>query len=417
MAHSRIGAGNTGGSLYSNGSLAVVAGDQVFLQGCTGRARDGREFVGQGDPAAQAEGAMQSVRQLLEEAGGRMEDICMVTNYTTQHSSRDQVYPVIARHLAGVNPVSTGLVVKSLAEPCIDFQIDAWAVLPRDRETGHERFRLTNARGGFLMPSLDFGNAKIVRANDHLFLQGQTGMTLDGRDFVGSGDPAKQAEAAMENVRELLADTGADLDDICKVTIYITDPSYRQIVYPVVARYLRDVQPVSTGVVVKELARPELDLEIDVFAMVSDAAQGRHERHGVTAANYLPGLDFPLSKAVRAGNFVFLQGQTGLALDGSGLVGRGDPAAQAEQAMQSVKILLEQTGACMEDIAKVTTYVTEREALASVSPVLGRHLRGVDPTSTTVVMEALADPELDVVIDVFAAIPATSDPGSIGPNE
>ena len=85
--------------------------------------------------------------------------------------------------------------------------------------------------------------------------------------------------------------------------------------------------------------------------------------------------------------------------------------------MQSVKILLEQTGACMEDIAKVTTYVTEREALASVSPVLGRHLRGVDPTSTTVVMEALADPELDVAIDVFAAIHATSDPGPIGPNE
>jgi hypothetical protein len=41
----------------------------------------------------------------------------------------------------------------------------------------------------------------------------------------------------------------------------------------------------------------------------------------------------------------------------------------------------------------------------------------VDPTSTTVVMEALADPELDVAIDVFAAIPATIDPGSIGPNE
>ena len=121
MAHSRIGAGNTVGSLCSNGSLAVVAGDQVFLQGCTGRARDGREFVGQGDPAAQAEGAMQSVRQLLEEAGGRMEDICMVTNYTTQHSSRDQVYPVIARHLyahpEGLMPNQ----FSGLIEQCSDF--------------------------------------------------------------------------------------------------------------------------------------------------------------------------------------------------------------------------------------------------------------------------------------------------------
>ncbi len=56
MAHSRIGAGNTVGTLCSNGSLAVVAGDQVFLQGCTGGARDGREFVGQGDPADQGAG-------------------------------------------------------------------------------------------------------------------------------------------------------------------------------------------------------------------------------------------------------------------------------------------------------------------------------------------------------------------------
>ena len=112
-------------------SQAVVAGDQVFLLGQTGFVMDGKGFVGEGDPAAQAENAMGNVRVLLEEAGARMEDICMITPYTTEHSYRAEVYPVIARHLEGVNPVSTGLVIKSLAEPYIDFEIDVWAVIPK----------------------------------------------------------------------------------------------------------------------------------------------------------------------------------------------------------------------------------------------------------------------------------------------
>ena len=411
MSHRRIRIGNTKGGYLApdldyGASQAVVAGDQVFLGGCTGLTLDGQGFVGEGDPAAQAENAMSKVRVLLEEAGARMDDICMITNYTTERSHRDQVYPVISRHLEGVNPVSTGLIVQSLAEPYIDFEIDVWAVVPGDRELGHERFHLGNAKGGYLMPALDFENAKIVRANDHLFLQGQTGMTLTGNDFIGEGDPARQADVAMENVRRLLADAGADIEDVCKVTTYITDPAHRESIYPVLARHLRDVHPVSTGTVVKGLARPELDLEIDVFAMVPENDEKGHERFRVAAPNYLPDLDYPVSKAVRAGSFVFLQGQTGLALDGSGLVGRGDPAAQADQAMKNVRVLLEETGARMEDICKVTTYVTDRRDRALIYPVLGRHMRGVNPTSTGIVLKALANPELDFEIDVFAAIPS-----------
>ena len=112
---------------------------------------------------------------------------------------------------------------------------------------------------------------------------------------------------------------------------------------------------------------------------------------------------------MRAGNFVFLQGQTGLALDGSGLVGRGDPAVQAETAMENVRVLLEEAGARMEDICKVTTYVTERSDRAQVYPVIARHLRGVNPTSTGLVIKAMANPELAFEIDVFAAVPEGRD--------
>ena len=54
--------------------------------------------------------------------------------YVTDLSYRELVYPVIARHLKGVYPASTGLVVNALALPEIDFEIDVFAVIPEDRD-------------------------------------------------------------------------------------------------------------------------------------------------------------------------------------------------------------------------------------------------------------------------------------------
>jgi enamine deaminase RidA (YjgF/YER057c/UK114 family) len=90
-------------------------------------------FIGEGEPAAQAENAMQIVRILIEEAGAQMEDICKITTYVTEAEHRDLVYPVIAKHLQGVNPCSTGVVVKALGKPYADFEIDVFAVIPDDR--------------------------------------------------------------------------------------------------------------------------------------------------------------------------------------------------------------------------------------------------------------------------------------------
>lgn len=382
-------------------SRAVVAGDQVFLPGCTGLSLDGSEFVGAGDPAAQAEAAMTNLRILIEEAGARLQDICLINNFTIRHADRALVYPVIARHLQGVNPVSTGLVVEELAAPWMDFAIDAWVVLPRDRQAGHERFRLTNARGGFLMPTIDYGNARVIRANDHLFLQGQTGMSLDGRDFDGAGDPARQAEVAMQNVHTLLTDAGGSIGDICKITTYLTNASHRPGIDAVLAGHLHDVRPAVTSVAVKDLARPELDFEIDVHAILR-SGDDDHERHATPPA--ASETDWPQSRSVRAGFSLFLQGQGGNQLDHRGFTGVGDPAAQVDQAMGNVRTLLREAGAGMESICKITIYTTDTDAQTAVNHVLGGHLRGLHPASTHVVVKSLARAEMDVVVDVFAVV-------------
>ena len=134
----------------------------------------------------------------------------------------------------------------------------------------HQRFRKGNTKDGYLMPDLDFDTTGAVRAGNLVFLGGQTGLTLDGKGFVGQGDPAAQAETAMGNVKALLEEAGARIEDICKITTYVTDQSYRKLVYPVIARHLKGVNVASTGLVVKDLAEPYLDFEIDVYAVIPE---------------------------------------------------------------------------------------------------------------------------------------------------
>ena len=83
-------------------------------------------------------------------------------------------------------------------------------------------------------------------------------------------DAAGQAEQAMYNIDMLLKEAGSQLDHICKLTIYIIDPRYREAVYTVVGRWLKGVYPVSTGIVITALARPEYLVEIDAMAVIPD---------------------------------------------------------------------------------------------------------------------------------------------------
>ena len=132
----------------------------------------------------------------------------------------------------------------------------------------HTRLRRFNTRDTYPEQRLDNDLAQAVVAGNIVFLRGQVGQDLETRESVGIGDPAAQAEKAMSNVALLLEEAGARLEDVCKITIYLTDPRYREPVYQTVGRWLRGVYPVSTGLVVSALARPEWLVEIDVIAVI-----------------------------------------------------------------------------------------------------------------------------------------------------
>jgi enamine deaminase RidA (YjgF/YER057c/UK114 family) len=134
----------------------------------------------------------------------------------------------------------------------------------------HHRLRKFNTKKTYPEQSLDNDLSMSVRASGtHVFLRGQVGQDLEGR-MMGIGDPAAQAEQAMTNVKTLLEEQGARLEDICKITVYITDRAYREPVYRVIGKWLKGVFPVSTGLIVQGLARPEWVMEVDVWAVIPE---------------------------------------------------------------------------------------------------------------------------------------------------
>ncbi len=134
----------------------------------------------------------------------------------------------------------------------------------------HLRLRKFNTRDAYPEQTLDNDLCMAVRAGNTVYLRGQTAQDLDGT-IVGIGDPAAQTENAMKCVKILLEEAGARLEHITKITIYITDRAYREPVYQVVGKWLRGVYPVSTGLIVQGLARPEYLMEIDVIAEIPSA--------------------------------------------------------------------------------------------------------------------------------------------------
>ena len=134
----------------------------------------------------------------------------------------------------------------------------------------HTRLRKFNTKDTYPEQRLDNDLCQVVRAGNMVFLRGQVGQDLETRESVGVGDPAAQTEQAMKNVKMLLEEAGSRLDHICKITIYLTDRAYREPVYHVIGKWLKGVFPVSTGVIVDGLARPEWVMEIDVVAVIPE---------------------------------------------------------------------------------------------------------------------------------------------------
>ena len=96
-----------------------------------------------------------------------------------------------------------------------------------------------------------------------------------------------------------------------------------------------------------------------------------------------PAATGPYSQAVKAGGFLFVSGQ--IPIDpATGEVAPGDAAAQADRVLQSIRSILDDSGATLQNVVKTTVYLTDMDDFPAVNEVYGRYFHMEPPARATV---------------------------------
>jgi enamine deaminase RidA (YjgF/YER057c/UK114 family) len=135
----------------------------------------------------------------------------------------------------------------------------------------HHRHRTFNTKDTYPEQNLDNDLCQaVVARGTTIFLRGQCPQELDTAKNIESHDPVEQTHKVMQNIRQLIEECGGTMEHLVKVVVYITDVRHREAVYRTMGEYIKGVYPVSTGIVVQALARPEWLVEIDGTAVIPD---------------------------------------------------------------------------------------------------------------------------------------------------
>ena len=136
----------------------------------------------------------------------------------------------------------------------------------------HLRIRKFNTKNTYPEQNLDndLCQAVVTRGGRTVWLRGQCPQSLDNAKNIDSFDPAEQTHKVMQNIRQLIEEAGGNMTHLVKVVVYITDVRHREAVYRTMGEYIKGIHPVSTGLVVEALARPDWLVEIDATAVIPD---------------------------------------------------------------------------------------------------------------------------------------------------
>lgn len=113
----------------------------------------------------------------------------------------------------------------------------------------------------------EVGYCRAIRIGDRIEVAGTTAMK-DGQ-VVGVDDPYTQTTHVLHTIEQALRDLGANLSDVVRTRMFVTDISRWEEVGRAHGEFFRDIQPVATMVEVQALIDPLLLVEIEAEAIIS----------------------------------------------------------------------------------------------------------------------------------------------------
>ena len=120
----------------------------------------------------------------------------------------------------------------------------------------------------------EIGYSRVVVEGDWVFVSGTTGFDYSTMTLVDG--VVAQAEQCLRNIESALAQAGATMADVVRVTYILPDAADFPACWPVLRKYFGEVRPAATMICAR-LLDPRMLIEIEVTALRSG---GSHKGGG-----------------------------------------------------------------------------------------------------------------------------------------
>ena len=113
------------------------------------------------------------------------------------------------------------------------------------------------------------GYSRAVKIGNWVAVSGTTAVDENGT-LVGAGDAVAQTRYILQKIEKALIACGATMGDVIRTRMYVTDITQWEAVGRVHGEFFGEIKPASTMVEVKGLISPDLLIEIEVDAIISE---------------------------------------------------------------------------------------------------------------------------------------------------